>query len=291
MKRKIMFLAVFAMSLFVFGGCGRKEQQTETQMQTEIQMQTEAKEETETTSNTDKVYRMGETAEIYTYDWDMDSKIEITFTDFGTVQEDYLGTLYYASYTVENTGTEEEYIGNFEIYADDNLVEQTYSKDSKAIATLGAGRKMEAKLYISTETINLDNVNYLEAEYDGTKFILQDRTFYAEGDYSEGAESYEDNTVDPTMISGIYESDGVVCSFGRYSEPDDTGSDGYIQIAVDGQNFLIDYVEEVDETTYKAVGDDGEEMMIYIFKMDGKTKMALYFDEEYAETLTMTEMY
>ena len=59
----------------------------------------------------------------------------------------------------------------------------------------------------------------------------------------------------------------------------------------DGQNFRVDYVEEVDETTYKAVGDDGVEMMIYIFKMDGKTQMALYFDGEYAETLTMTEMY
>lgn len=301
MKRKKVYLAVFAMSLFVFGGCGQKEEQTETtytvkeeaktqtEAKGEIETKTEAETETETTSNADKVYRMGETAEIY--DWSMDSRIEITFTDFGTVQGDYLDTLYYAAYTVENTGTEEEYIGNFEIYADDNLVQQSYSRDSKVAATLGSGRKMEARLYISTETINLDNVNCLEVEYDGTKFILQEQKSYVEEDYYEDAENYDDNTVNPSMISGVYEGDGITCGFGRYSEPDDTGSDGYIQIVADGQNFRVDYVEEVDETTYKAVGDDGVEMMIYIFKMDEKTQMALYFDGEYAETLTMTEMY
>ena len=113
MKRKMVYLAVFAMSLFVFGGCGQKEEQTETtytvkeeaktqtEAKGEIETKTEAETETETTSNADKVYRMGETAEIY--DWSMDSRIEITFTDFGTVQGDYLDTLYYAAYTVENT--------------------------------------------------------------------------------------------------------------------------------------------------------------------------------------------
>ena len=99
-----------------------------------------------------------------------------------------------------------------------------------------------------------------------------------EEDYYEDAENYDDNMVNPSMISGVYEGDGITCGFGRYSEPDDTGSDGYIQIVADGQNFRVDYV-------------DGVEMMIYIFKMDGKTQMALYFDGEYAETLTMTEMY
>ena len=231
MKRKMVYLAVFAMSLFVFGGCGQKEEQTETtytvkeeaktqtEAKGEIETKTEAETETETTSNADKVYRMGETAEIY--DWSMDSRIEITFTDFGTVQGDYLDTLYYAAYTVENTGTEEEYIGNFEIYADDNLVQQSYSRDSKVLATLGSGRKMEARLYISTETINLDNVNSLEVEYDGTRFILQEQRSYVEEDYYEDAENYDDNMVNPSMISGVYEGDGITCGFGRYSEPDD----------------------------------------------------------------------